>query len=663
MNMRAYLILAGWAVCGCSSTGAIDPCTDKSGVCVGVRVVGNATSLDQLVFTVDKPSATMQATPGTPAGFTLPAKVALLFPAGTSGTINIALDGMSAGQLVAHDDEAVTLPSSGRTQVTMTLNQGTALNDLAMPVDGAIDAAAPDMRGMPIVIQVTGQTTVAEQDTLHVDIVATDPLNKPLTLEMNGKPLTATFNPTAGVNTATLDWTPAYNDSGDFPVGFTAKSSDGVRMTTRNEILSVINAVDLVPNTTGLTGAPRPWAVGDFDNDNFDDIAYCTVVGTAPATYNIHLVYGAAVSLPATLPDTRKKLYTFTQPAASTDASELPCQGGDFNGDGYSDIVIADPGYSGGNGAIYILYGKPRADSAAAITTLTHSSPAPVANENLGAPSQGLVVADLDGDNFADIAAGARLPKNPFYFWFGRQFDVAAVPASISSGANQIIAEAPCGDRTLQAAGDVAGAGTKRHLLVHDPNLGAAGATCLSTHGGLRLLDVASTGLVTVTDLPKPTGKDVSFGANATLCDIDHDGKSDVVVTYQFTGEPSTAYFYFSPVADLTSAFTLMPPGGDPYTDTRCAPGFLGQQTLVLAKTGGVNSGKAGVLDLVVGGTQTPFVASRPITNPDPTSRGFGVLWSGTRVTLDFTGDNKADLIVGSKYSTDPVKWWLFIGR
>ena len=126
--MRALVVVVALAAWGCSS----DPCGGQKGACISAHIVGNASGLDQLAVTVDKPTSESVRTPTPPASFTLPVNVGLALRSGATGTVKVAIDGLARGVVVAHTSMLVVLPASGHAAVTFTLNAGTASSDMAV---------------------------------------------------------------------------------------------------------------------------------------------------------------------------------------------------------------------------------------------------------------------------------------------------------------------------------------------------------------------------------------------------------------------------------------------------------------------------------------------------------------------------------------------------
>jgi hypothetical protein len=122
------------------------------------------------------------------------------------------------------------------------------------------------------------------------------------------------------------------------------------------------------PGTAGLTGSAEEYAefghalaVGDFDDDGFDDLAV-----SAPRSDDdagaVWVIYGASGGLSSS-DDTR-----FTQDTPGIAGSAEPgdyfgdtLASGDYNGDGTDDLVIGAPSedwYGTSDGAVHVLFGS-----------------------------------------------------------------------------------------------------------------------------------------------------------------------------------------------------------------------------------------------------------------------------------------------------------------
>ncbi len=196
------------------------------------------------------------------------------------------------------------------------------------------------------------------------------------------------------------------------------------------------------------------WALdggGDLNGDGYADI-----VATSPLTDVLpnddkgrtYVVYGGP-SLPGTINVATLGAggVTITGALAGDRAGTAVSLGGDFNRDGYDDLLIgvenADPNGQTNAGAATLVFGGPALPAGLSLTTLdargvvfAGAAPADIAGSAVS------FAGDVDGDGFHDLLVGAR----------------GADPSGLSGAGRSYLVRGAC--HLLQAAGPVAEGGT-----------------------------------------------------------------------------------------------------------------------------------------------------------------------------------------------------------
>jgi endonuclease YncB( thermonuclease family) len=151
----------------------------------------------------------------------------------------------------------------------------------------------------------------------------------------------------------------------------------------------------------------------DFDGDGFDDVAVGVpgeAIGTKKSAGAVVIIPGRASGLAKSkgLAITQKGTVPGRPDAGDQFGSAV--EGGDFNADGYDDLVISAPGENVAGldnaGTVTVLYGSRRGlrkGSSRAFSQAGGVASDPAPNEMFGAA---LTVGDFDGDGYDDLAVG-----------------------------------------------------------------------------------------------------------------------------------------------------------------------------------------------------------------------------------------------------------------
>ena len=281
---------------------------------------------------------------------------------------------------------------------------------------------------------------------------------------------------------------------------------------------------------TSVSGA------GDVNRDGYSDV----VIGASgynSATGRAYLYYGGAVMNNAAVILTGKA--NFSSFALSVSDA------GDFNGDGYSDLIIGAAYYSSDTGRAYIFYGGALMNN---VTDFVMTGEAP--NNYFGTSVSG--AGDVNGDGYSDVFIGApgfsSATGRAYLYYGGAVMNNAAV---ILTGKAEFSSFAV----SVSDAGDFNGDGYSD--LITGAQFGGTGSSgtayvYTNTVTGVDIPDITAIGESAFNFL----GYSVSSAG-----DVNDDGYSDVIVgAYKYSETTGRAYIYYggslmNNVADVTMTF------------------------------------------------------------------------------------------------------------
>lgn len=315
---------------------------------------------------------------------------------------------------------------------------------------------------------------------------------------------------------------------------------------------------------------------------------------------------------------------------------------GDINGDGYADVLIGAPQFSGTlttQGAAYLYLGGPAGISATPFIRYVGS----VSGGNMG---EGVGIAgDVNGDGYSDMIVGSRIhtAAGAFGVYHGGTYLIQA-PAALAAPAPLISAPAASGSHTgasVANAGDVNGDGYSDVLV------GAPDASNGQADEGLVYLYYGAPGGLSATpDLVLEMNiAGAHFGTSVRSAgDVNGDGYADVIVGAPDSGPSGRAYIFMGGPTGLSSLPALTLTG---------TPGS--QFGYSVSTAGDINTD--GYSDVVIGapgsntsqvhlGTPVGLDAAVHALLPAPipgSAFGHAVATAG-----DVNGDGYSDIIIGA---------------
>ena len=341
----------------------------------------------------------------------------------TPGVLSVAKDGERFGQSVAagdfdndgYSDMVVGVPSEEVAGlccnvggINVIYGSSGGLSTTASVTNQVINQNSPNVQGVAKADDDFGQSvTVGDFNNDGYDDVAVGAPGEPVTTN------SGTFD-NAGV------------------VNLIYGSSQGLSAT----VVSGTGLADQIwsQNTKDIEGIPSQddffgfsLASGDFNDDSYDDLAIGMRGEGATSQFlgpgAVSIIYGSPTGLSATF--VADQLIQEGKDGVdgvkgTVDDFGYSLASGDFDNDGYDDLIIGNPQERGHNGGVNIIYGTASGLSATArddqfFSGEDTSGPNDLEGEGAGRLGSSLAAGDFNSDGYADVAigspdAGAPLP-------------------------------------------------------------------------------------------------------------------------------------------------------------------------------------------------------------------------------------------------------------
>lgn len=349
--------------------------------------------------------------------------------------------------------------------------------------------------------------------------------------------------------------------------------------------------------------------------------------------------------------------------AAGDDFGFALATAGDVNGDGYSDVLVASPGWNGRRGRVALHLGGPAGLSATAAWTKDGAA----ANDEFGYSVS--TAGDVNGDGYSDVVIGA-----PGQNGHGAIHVFLGGPSGLGGTALVRTGDAQAGSKfgfSVGLAGDVNGDGFSDVVVgcpLFDHSSGTDQGKAYVYHGSASGIGAAATWGV--------TGSTPSGNYGASVCgagDLDGDGYSDVAVGAPFEKVISPpnqtrgkVYLYKGGATGLGLGATTTlsgPASGAEFGTCVAGAGDVngdGYADLIVGAPG-ISTGQ-GRVDLYHGTSSGTLVATAPASNRSGTTAGERL---GARLSTggDLNGDGYADIVVGAAgYGSGSGRAMVFFG-
>lgn len=420
---------------------------------------------------------------------------------------------------------------------------------------------------------------------------------------------------------------------------------------------------------------------GDVNGDGFADVIIGSVTGSAYVFYGKPMEFGN-IDL-ATAPASTG--FSIHGPAGSQCGSSVSCAG-DVNGDGYSDVIIGDPGQDGPPARIsaaYVVFGGPTRSTPVELDLLTTSTglriedPLHPGYTYLNVSGAG----DVNGDGYSDFLVGspaANTAAGSTYVFLGKpSWENNPTLASFGPGDGFRIDGARTGDYSglsVSTAGDVNGDGCSDILMAarfaNSPRPEPSAAYVIfGKPSGLSNVSLASLGSSDGFRLDGLVSPEWLLISVAAAGDINGDGYSDIVLGAPGGGSYGLAYVVYGKPSGFSNIELTSLSASDGFRIVGAPSDFMCGATVAAA--GDIDGD--GFSDVLVGAplsgptqpgsTYVILGKSSGLSNIDlaslSSSAGYridGMDFSLFGIALgtagDVNGDGRCEFLVGAPYAT-----------